>query len=149
MPISLKVTPNGPRLDPNLFILNPLQPDGNDRTSPDSLGPEVCLATDFHLKDGDMVLNQKDGPVTINPSGAPLSQTQNRNYVFAGFTNRSIYSCEMHGTLENNDNLDMCANFHPEKARLNFYLLMMNGVRVVFTKTLAFNTILTIRALLF
>lgn len=35
-----------------------------------------------------------------------------------------------------------------EKAKLNFYLLVMNGVRVLFTKTLAFNTILTIRGLL-
>ena len=36
-----------------------------------------------------------------------------------------------------------------EKARLNFYLLVMNSVRVVFTKCLAFNTILTIRTMLF
>lgn len=38
--------------------------------------------------------------------------------------------------------------FCAEKAKLNFYLLVMNGVRVLFTKTLAFNTILTIRGLL-
>lgn len=38
--------------------------------------------------------------------------------------------------------------FCVEKAKLNFYLLVMNGVRVLFTKTLAFNTILTIRGLL-
>lgn len=35
-----------------------------------------------------------------------------------------------------------------ENTRLNFLLLLMNGVRVVFTKTLAFSTILTIRAVL-
>ncbi|TDH06378.1 hypothetical protein EPR50_G00132720 [Perca flavescens] len=153
MPISLTVTPTGPPMDPNLFILSPLQPDSWNRTSQDSLGPEVCLATDFRPKDSettdDMVLNQKDGPVTISTTNAPLSKTQNRNYVFAGFTNRSIYSCEMKGTAENNDNRELCADFHPEKAKLNFYLLVMNGVRVVFTKTLAFNTILTIRSVLF
>ncbi|KAF1383160.1 hypothetical protein PFLUV_G00128420 [Perca fluviatilis] len=154
MPIHLTVTPTGPPLDPNLFILSPLQPDGWNRTSQDSLGPEVCLATDFRPKEnetiGDMVLNQKDGPVIINTtSSAPLSKKKNRNYVFAGFTNRSIYSCEMQGMGENNDNRELCADFHPEKAKLNFYLLVMNGVRVVFTKTLAFNTILTIRAVLF
>ncbi|XP_029381384.1 uncharacterized protein LOC115058215, partial [Echeneis naucrates] len=44
---------------------------------------------------------------------------------------------------------ESCEDFHPEGARLNFYLLLMNGIRLVFTKTLAFNTVLTIRAVLF
>ncbi|PWA19248.1 hypothetical protein CCH79_00014546 [Gambusia affinis] len=41
----------------------------------------------------------------------------------------------------------VCVQF--KKAKLNFYLLLMNGVRVVFTKALAFSTVLTIRGLLF
>ncbi|XP_074544222.1 uncharacterized protein trdc [Halichoeres trimaculatus] len=94
-----------------------------------------------------MVLNQKDGPVTMTTANAVLSTSQ-KTYVYAGFSNRTIYSCEINGT-SGNYIADLCADLHPENARLNFYLLLMNGIRVVFTKAVAFSTLLTIRAVLF
>ncbi len=50
--------------------------------------------------------------------------------------------------LLSSNQLNILCLSRTEKARLNFFLLLMNGVRVVFTKTLAFSTLLTIRALL-
>ncbi|XP_071348607.1 uncharacterized protein [Trachinotus anak] len=147
-PIKLTVTPSDPSpVEPNLFVLSPLLPEGWLGRAPDTLGPDVCLATDFRPQAGEMLLNVASGSVSLNTSSAVLSPKQNK-YFFAGFSNETIYSCEMQKTSSNND-VDRCADLHPEKARLNFYLLVMNGVRVLFTKTLAFNTILTIRAVLF
>ncbi|XP_070774772.1 uncharacterized protein trdc, partial [Enoplosus armatus] len=144
--ISLTVHPKDPApVEPTLFVLSPLQPEG---VSVNKLADEVCLATNFRPKDAEMDLNVKEGQVTLNTSKAVLSQKE-KTYVYAGFTNQTIYSCELHNTSANNDNVDNCADLHPEKAKLNFYLLLMNGLRVVFTKALAFNTILTIRAALF
>ncbi|XP_056247584.1 uncharacterized protein LOC130178951 isoform X1 [Seriola aureovittata] len=128
--------------------MSPLLPEGWMGKAPDSLGPDVCLAAGFRPQVGEMVLNLKNGSVALNTSSAALSRIQNK-YFFAGFTNETMFSCELHGASSDNDNIDRCADLHPEKAKLNFYLLQMNSVRVVFTKALAFNTILTIRAVLF
>lgn len=94
-----------------------------------------------------MDLNVKDGKVSMNTTSATVSPKDDA-YVYAGFTNQTIYSCELNGTSSNNDNVGLCADLHPEKAKPNFYLLIMNGLRVLFTKSLAFSTILTIRAAL-
>ncbi|KAM7379871.1 hypothetical protein PAMP_005388 [Pampus punctatissimus] len=133
---------------PNLFVLSPLQPKGGWGVPPDKLGPEVCLATSFSPKTGQMVLNVKEGPIALNTTNAVLSIKQN-TYFYAGFTNQTIYSCELNNRSSNNDNIDLCTDLHPENAKLNFYLLLMNGVRVLLTKTVAFSTLLTIRAMLF
>ncbi|KAM8727653.1 uncharacterized protein trdc [Acanthopagrus schlegelii] len=82
-----------------------------------------------------------------NTSDAVISEKE-KGYFYAGFSNETIYSCEINGMSTNNENVDLCADLHPEKAKLNLYLLLMNGVRVVFTKVLAFSTIFTIRAVL-
>lgn len=95
-----------------------------------------------------MVLNvRKKRQINYNTSNAVISEEE-KGYYYAGFANETIYSCELNGTSSNNENIDLCADLHPEKAKLNLYLLLMNGVRVVFTKVLAFSTIFTIRAVL-
>lgn len=94
-----------------------------------------------------MIMNVRGGPVSVNISNAVLS-TKTKSYYFVGFSNETIHSCELLGVSTNNETDDACSSVYPEKAKLNFYLLVMNGVRVLFTKTLAFNTILTIRGLL-
>ncbi|TMS09583.1 hypothetical protein E3U43_002242, partial [Larimichthys crocea] len=146
MPIRLTVTPrDSSPVQPNLFVLSPLQPEG---VTVDKLADEVCLATGFRPKDGDMVLNVKKRSINISTTDAVMSQKL-KSYVYAGFTNQTIYSCELHNTSSNNDIFDLCADLYPDEAMLNLYLLVMNSVRVVFTKALAFSTILTIRAVLF
>lgn len=92
-------------------------------------------------------MNIRDGKASANFSKAVLS-TKTKTYYFVGFSNQTIHSCELQGVSTNNEADDACSSVYPEKAKLNFYLLVMNGVRVLFTKTLAFNTILTIRGLL-
>ncbi|CAK6980776.1 uncharacterized protein LOC121193520%2C partial, partial [Scomber scombrus] len=160
--IQLTVEPHdNSTVEPTLFVLNPLQPADGLVPTPDKLGPDVCLATNFRPKHRDIVLNLKGGDSQrVNTSNAVIS-VRSKKYYHASFINRTILSCEMYRTDEtgtktnetatsaNNDNLDLCVDFHPEKAKLNYFLLVMNGVRVVFTKTLAFNTLLTIRAAFF
>ncbi|KAM9349468.1 uncharacterized protein trdc [Symphorus nematophorus] len=131
-------------VEPKLFVLSALQPEGVPLKD---LADEVCLATDFRPQDGEVVLNVKDRQVSVNTSAAAVSN-DTKSYYYAAFINETIYSCELHNTSSNNDNVGLCDDLHPEKAKLNFYLLMMNGIRVVFTKGLAFCTILTIRAVL-
>ncbi|XP_042371987.1 uncharacterized protein LOC121965946, partial [Plectropomus leopardus] len=137
--------PADPPVAPTLFALSPLPPEG---TSADSPGPDVCLATDFRPKVGTLVLNLRDGPVNVSTSNAVLS-TKKKTYFYATFTNQTLHSCELYSTPGNNEIIDLCADVHPDKSKVNFFLLVMNGVRVVFTKTLALNTLLTIRAVLF
>lgn len=152
-------------------------PQGGWGSSP--LPPDICLATGFYPKTAEMILNVKNGPAEkLNTSEAVMSKNQ-KGYFFAGFTDKTLLSCEMNGKTSNksspadksspanntsssnndtsnlyhqstnNCNLDLCKDVHPEKARLNFFLLVMNGVRVIFTKTVAFSTLLTIRAVMF
>ncbi|XP_030606938.1 immunoglobulin kappa light chain-like [Archocentrus centrarchus] len=143
-PIRLTIKPKDPpKVSPTLFVLTPLQP-----LPADKLGPEVCLATDFYPKEGEMIMNVKGGPVSVNISNAVLSP-KTKTYYFIGFSNETIHSCELQRVSSSNEADDHCTSIYPEKAKLNFYLLVMNGVRVLFTKTLAFNTILTIRGLIF
>ncbi|MEQ2237306.1 hypothetical protein ILYODFUR_021820, partial [Ilyodon furcidens] len=144
---TVTVRPVGPSVTPTLSVLSPLQTPGYPLTTADELGPNVCLVTDFHPKGDDVVLNVKGGPVNVSTDDAVLSK--NNTYYFAAFMNETIYSCGMNGTIGNNEADDACGNIYPEKAKLNFYLLLMNGVRVVFTKALAFSTVLTIKGLLF
>ncbi|MED6239447.1 hypothetical protein ATANTOWER_006610 [Ataeniobius toweri] len=138
---------NSPSVPPTLFVLSPLQTPGYPLKTADELGPNVCLVTDFNPKGDDVVLNVRGGPVNMSTDKVVLSK--NNTYYFAAFSNETIYSCRMNGTIGNNEADDACGNIYPEKSKLNFYLLLMNGVRVVFTKALAFSTVLTIRGLLF
>lgn len=86
-------------VEPALFVLSPLQPEG---VSVKQLADEVCLATGFHPKEGDMVLNVKERQVTTNTSNSVMSQ-KDKTYYYAGFINETIYSCELHNTLANNE----------------------------------------------
>lgn len=80
---------------PVLFILSPLQPEG------EPLADEACLAAGFLPNEGEMVLNVKDDRVSMKASGAVLSLKQ-KTYFYAGFTNKTIYSCELNETFTNN-----------------------------------------------
>ncbi|CAJ1073102.1 uncharacterized protein LOC121615401 isoform X2 [Xyrichtys novacula] len=129
---------------PALFVLNPLQPEG---VPLDRVGDQVCLAAGFRPQDGEMDLNEKDGQVSMNTTSAPMS-TKDGTHSYVGFSNKTLLSCELHGASANNYHVERCADHHPEKAKLSFHMLVLNGVRVVFTKTLAFSTLFTIRAVL-
>ncbi|KAK2822905.1 hypothetical protein Q5P01_022970 [Channa striata] len=144
-PIKLTVHYSGPPVEPNLFVLSPLLPDDWSEDV-DDLPPEACLATDFQSAEGEMILNVKNGSIPLGISNAVRFNT---SYAYVGFSNETIFSCEINDTFSNNEIIDRCADIHPEKADLNFFLLLMNGLRVVFTKAVAFNTILTVRTLLF
>lgn len=67
------------------------------------MADEVCLATNIKNKDDQMDLNVKDGKVSMNTTSATVSPKDDA-YVYAGFTNQTIYSCELNGTSSNNDN---------------------------------------------
>lgn len=106
-------------------------------------------------------------------SKAVLS-TKQKTFFYSSISEKSISSCQLHSvtvqpsgisniatspTTPNISNIEAeletspkvaepCTDCYPKRAQLNFYLLLLNGVRLVFTKTLAFTTILTIRATL-
>ncbi|MEQ2179708.1 hypothetical protein GOODEAATRI_027959, partial [Goodea atripinnis] len=128
---------DGPDATPTLFVLRPLQTPGQPLKTADEFSSDVCLATDFNQKGDDVVPNVTGGPVSVSADDAVPSKNNKYN---TALSNTTIHSCGMNGMFNNNET---------EKAKLNFYLLLMNGVRVVFTKALAFSTILTIRGLLF
>ncbi|XP_054891576.1 Ig heavy chain Mem5-like [Poeciliopsis prolifica] len=144
---TVTVKPAGPDISLSLFVLSPLSSPDFPLKTADELGPNVCLVTDFRPKGEEVVLNGKGDPVNVNSTDAVLSK--DNTYNFVAYSNKTIYSCEMNGTFGNNEADDKCGSIYPEKAKLNFYLLLMNGVRVVFTKALAFSTVLTIRGLIF
>ncbi|MEQ2221002.1 hypothetical protein ILYODFUR_011316, partial [Ilyodon furcidens] len=136
----------GPDATPTLFVLRPLQTPGQPLKTADEFSSDVCLATDFNQKGDDVVPNVTGGPVSVSADDAVPSKNNKYN---AALSNTTFHSCGMNGMFNNNETDDACGNIYPEKAKLNFYLLLMNGVRVVFTKALAFSTVLTIRGLLF
>ncbi|KAG7240201.1 hypothetical protein INR49_027208 [Caranx melampygus] len=145
--IKVTVTPQDPR---------GAGPDGPESSAacglggpaPDDVGPDVCLAAGFRPPEGKLLLNTVNGSVPLNISKAMVSKEQ-KTYFYAGFSDQTMLSCELNASTSNDDNVGRCADLHPEGARLNFYLLLLNSVRVVFTKTVAFSTMVTIRAMLF
>ncbi|KAG7222904.1 hypothetical protein INR49_027222 [Caranx melampygus] len=162
--IKVTVTPQDQSpVKPDLFILSPLSEQTSRRR------PDVCLAAGFRPPEGQMVLRVKNSSDPMSTSTAVLSRTQ-KTYFFTGFSNTTLDSCELQGTVKTREEENQkceetktedpsppeekpvevgCEDLHPEGARLNFYLLLLNSVRVVFTKTVAFSTMVTIRALLF
>ncbi|XP_053293826.1 uncharacterized protein LOC128454436 [Pleuronectes platessa] len=139
---------------PSLFILSPLGPGGCLRRG----GPGVCLAAGFRPRDGEMVLNWVNGSIPLNTSGAVRSLKQN-TFFFTGFNDGPISSCEMDSVTSTdnhavdscdgvNSEVDSCEEVDSESVRFNSHLLLLNAARVVFTKAMAFSSLLTIRALL-
>lgn len=90
--------PDSSPVPPSLFVLRPLVPDAQSGSSADKPGPDVCLATRFRPKEGSMVLSlhNTSDTVTVSTSSAVMS-TQQKTYFFAGFSDRSVESCELHG----------------------------------------------------
>ncbi|XP_071399453.1 uncharacterized protein trdc [Centroberyx affinis] len=170
--ISLTVNLKDPSpASPTLSILRPLEGLGSDGG-----GPKVCLATGFYPKGAQMVLELSDNKTSIthSTSSAALSRTT-KSYVYAGFSNEKIKSCELDGVVtkaeaeaevevEVEDPAPLVTqtpaaadtspkepeDLQPDNRKFNFSLLVVNGLRVLFfTKTLVFNTIFTIKALLY
>ncbi|KAM9719823.1 uncharacterized protein trdc [Menidia menidia] len=147
-PIKLTVAPRdtSERI-PSLFVLSPLLPPGYPPRSADQLGPDVCLATDYRPSTARMVLNLGAGPTALTTAGAALS-TASGGFYYAGVSNSTVHSCQLLGAAASNTADDLCEDLYPEQARLNYYLLVLNSVRILLTKAVAFNTLLTARALL-
>ncbi|XP_078143946.1 uncharacterized protein trdc [Centroberyx gerrardi] len=121
-----------------------------------------------------MVLELRDNKpsITRSTSTAALSRTT-KSYVYAGFFNERIKSCELNGVVTQDEDEDEDEDtallvtqtaapavtpavtpaeepedLQPDNSKFNFSLLVMNGLRVLFTKTLVFNMMFTIKALL-
>ncbi|AWP03592.1 T cell receptor alpha chain, partial [Scophthalmus maximus] len=94
-----------------------------------------------------MVLNLADRSVPLNTSSAALFR-RDQTFFFAGFSNETIRSCDLLNTTARNQQIpssvDSSDDSQPENVRLNSYLLLLNAARVVFTKTVAFSTVLTV-----
>ncbi|XP_035489227.2 uncharacterized protein LOC118310409, partial [Scophthalmus maximus] len=170
--IKLSVSPADPLpVQPSLFILSPLLPEGpGGPGGPGGRGGrDVCLAAGFRPQEGEMVLNLADRSVPRSTSSAALFR-RDQTFFFAGFSNETIRSCDLLNTTARNQQIpssvdssddsqpvdssddsqpvDSSDDSQPENVRLNSYLLLLNAARVVFTKTVAFSTVLTVRALL-
>ncbi|KAF3698523.1 hypothetical protein EXN66_Car014209 [Channa argus] len=166
-PIRLNVVPSDSSfVAPSLFVLSPLQPAGSSAATQ---GLDVCFAASFRPKDGEMVVNVKNRsePIRLKTNNAAL-HVKSKTYFYAGFIKETIESCELHNTEAQREikkevhcetketsneipaqETQTIVDIFPEQAKENHFLLLMNGIRVVFTKTLAFNMLLTIRNLLF
>ncbi|XP_069367605.1 uncharacterized protein trdc [Paralichthys olivaceus] len=112
---------------PSLSVLSPLDPGG----------PRVCLAAGFRPQEVAMVLNGSNS-IDISEEEAVASLRHN-SFFFTGFSDGAISSCEMNDVSSSNDH---------ENVRFNSYLLLLNAARVMFTKIVAFTSVLTIRTLL-
>nr|BAC00868.1 T cell receptor delta chain V-D-J-C2 [Paralichthys olivaceus] len=142
---------------PSLSVLSPLDPC-------DPGGPGVCLAAGFRPPEGEMVLNGSNS-IDISEEEAVVSPRQ-KTFFFTGFSDGAISSCEMNNVSSSNDHADSCDNvhstdshddnnsadshddIHSKNVRFNSYLLLLNAARVMFTKIVAFTSVLTIRTLL-
>ncbi|XP_029930650.1 uncharacterized protein trdc [Myripristis murdjan] len=166
--IRLTVLPRDPKdVKPTLSILRPQVGGGSNTT-----GPQVCLAASFYPRGGTMVLTGSAGREERSTSDAPLC-TATKTYFYVGVSKNSFSSCELNGTTENYIEpvttaattpttttppvttratppapADPYRGAVPVNRKLNSQLLLMNGLRLLFTKTLAINMMLTIRAVL-
>ncbi|XP_046884208.1 uncharacterized protein LOC124473027 [Hypomesus transpacificus] len=157
--IRLTVNPNHKTpILPSLSILTPLS--GN--------AEEVCLATGFFPKDGIMQLTLQDNTnVSLNTEKAVMSFSA-KSYYFAGFSNKRIQSCSMNGipgitvgkthvepaveTLASICTVETIADeieYADFITKINFSSMLVNGLRVVFAKAVAFNVLLTVKVLVF
>ncbi|XP_035988904.1 uncharacterized protein LOC105922417 [Fundulus heteroclitus] len=73
---------------------------------------------------------------------------ETKTYYYAVFKN-NIESCSLDRKSSKDETGEEFESIYPENAKVNFYLVLMNGVRVIFTKAVAFNTIMAIRAVIF
>ncbi|XP_054877772.1 uncharacterized protein LOC129352676 [Poeciliopsis prolifica] len=147
-PIQLTVSPQGGSpVSPTLFLLSRLQPAGSSQEVGSQSGPNVCLAAGFRPNEGDMVLETTGGPVSVKTNPARLSATT-KTYYYPGFSNDTISSCKL-GEAKSSSNKtdDQPDRIYPVKAQQNFFVLLISGVRLIFAKAVAFNTILTVRTL--
>ena len=68
------------------------------------LADKVCLATNFRPKGEEMVVNVRGKrELRHNTSDAVISEKE-KGYFYAGFSNETIYSCEINGMSTNNEN---------------------------------------------
>ncbi|KAG7523780.1 hypothetical protein JOB18_003138 [Solea senegalensis] len=131
-------------LDPSLFILSPLH-HTHITTAGDSPHLDVCLAAAFRPREGKMYLDVSDRLLPLDTGGAVLHPRDN-SFFFTGFSNENISSCGLHNTSIRRLSAD--DDEYPDDVKVNSFLLLMNAARLLLIKTVAFNTLLTIRALI-
>ncbi|KAJ8357294.1 hypothetical protein SKAU_G00200880 [Synaphobranchus kaupii] len=162
----LIVSPNGNDRKPVLSIL-------------ESTGrPSVCLAAGFFPKTGQMTLmNQKDENHQLPVEQAPLSSS--KTYFFVGLSRdgESIKTCSLNDakveqvipnvTDEVNDKnipekiqVKVCEKQPTDRnvtridskhndPKVNFMSLVVNFLRILFAKTVTFNMLMTVKAVVF
>ncbi|XP_075993284.1 uncharacterized protein trdc [Genypterus blacodes] len=88
-----------------------------------------------------MLLQMKDSNESVfrDTSSAGMS-TSTKSFFYAGYSAEELESCEL--------NRVTTKEMEKDKSRLSYFLLLLHGLRVLFTKTLVFNVLFTIRALL-
>ncbi|XP_066577748.1 T cell receptor delta constant [Amia ocellicauda] len=126
--------------------------------------PEACLASEFFPRSGNMVLSPTDTKPVKN---APLSMKQ-KVFYFVGISENEIENCELQEvkTKRENTNKQPATVTPPEEVsscngtspktrdktdypKINFVTLTVNGLRMVFAKTVTFNVLMTVRAMVF
>ncbi|KAK6476622.1 T cell receptor delta constant isoform X2, partial [Huso huso] len=158
----LSVQPkNIPEKAPSLSVFTPPKERDTDTA--------VCVATGFFPKNMDISMRVGDGDPKITASNdkAVLSLTD-KTYNFAAFltvdkgTDQQV-TCEANGKTEKSIKKEESANntvylitalvsfvfLFTESIHLNFKSLTLQGLRVMFVKTVAFNFLMTVRALMF
>ncbi|KAG5847476.1 hypothetical protein ANANG_G00126460 [Anguilla anguilla] len=138
----------------------------------------VCLATGFFPKKDYMdltsdALTPKDQKRSIPLDNAPLSS--DKTYFFVGLSKGPIENCSLHGvtvhkevpriTEEDNksdtetqerqcvpppaENVTEISTKHNDYPKMNFMSLAVNGLRILFAKTVTFNMLMTLKAVVF
>ncbi|XP_035276579.1 uncharacterized protein LOC118229037 [Anguilla anguilla] len=134
----------------------------------------VCLATGFFPKDGHMNLMSDKGPKSpIVLNNAPLSS--DKTYFFVGLSKGPIENCSLHGVTESKEvpriteedkksdtetqerqcvpptaeNVTEISTKHNDYPKVNFMSLAVNGLRILFAKTVTFNMLMTLKAVVF
>ncbi|KAG7273401.1 hypothetical protein CRUP_037463, partial [Coryphaenoides rupestris] len=121
-----------PHVAPTLFTLHPVNGDVG--------APQVCLATGFYPDvSADVVVTggqQVNTYKAISPKG--------KSYFFAAIPQGgNIDSCRMKDTYPTTH--PVALNPTADQARLNWYWLLTDSLRLIFTKTLALNMLLVAR----
>ncbi|RXM32553.1 hypothetical protein EOD39_15954 [Acipenser ruthenus] len=132
----------------------PREPSLSVFTPPKEKDTAVCVATGFFPKNMNISMRVGDGDpkITVSNDKAVLSLTD-KTYNFAAFLTvdkgkDQEVTCEANGETETSIKKEESAN-NTESIHLNFKSLTLQGLRVMFVKTVAFNFLMTVRALMF
>ncbi|XP_064194478.1 uncharacterized protein LOC135256540 isoform X2 [Anguilla rostrata] len=134
----------------------------------------VCLATGFFPKNGQMDLTSDKGQKSQIPlDNATLSS--DKTYFFVGLSEGPIENCSLHGVTVHKEvpriteedkksdtetqerqcvpptaeNVTEISTKHNDYPKMNFMSLAVNGLRILFAKTVTFNMLMTLKAVVF